>query len=418
MAEQKSLQEQIAELTEKVNSRIDTSVKEVKENISKGLSDKMSAERKAEIKTLTDQWEAKNRELTESIDKLDSQIQKGLVGKEKAKETFESLLAKGLSDEAFQKSWDSDRKGNFTIDLTGKAVGTMGEAASFGTLTGEVIAPDRRADIVELVQRRTHIRSLLPPGDMSSNAFRFNQETVGEGGVDVTGEGATKNQVDYNLKAVTVNPEKITGFVDITMELLDDIPVISNFISRRLTKDIRTKEDQQLLYGSGSSNQLTGLNQNPATFTAVTPADSTATIVDLLIEINAQQEAANYEVNGIVLNPRQYFSIYRAKTSTGEYVINDLITMQGGQLFIAGVPVFRNTAVTSGRYIAGDWINGAQVLDRMGVQIRFSEDNKDNFEKNITTVRAEERLAFPIYYPSSFVEGNIATDIAKIKNVT
>lgn len=417
MAE-KTVQEQISELSAKLDDRIATSVKEVKENIEKGLSDKMNPEIKKEIKALSDEWASKNKELTDSINELDAKIQKGAISASKAQETFESLLVKGLSDEAFQNSWNADRKGNFTLDLVGKAVGTMGEAASFGTLTGEVIAPDRRSDIVELVQRRTHIRSLLPQGTMTSNAFRFNQETVGEGGVDVTAEGAKKNQVDYNLEAVTVNPEKITGFVDITMELLDDIPVIANFITRRLTKDIRTKEDQQLLYGSGSSNQLTGLNANAAAFSAALPADANATIIDLMIEVAAQQESLNYETNGIVLNPRQYYQLYRAKSTTGEYVLNELLTMQGGQLFIAGIPVFRNTAVTSGRYIAGDWINGAQILDRSGIQVRFSEENNDNFEKNIITVRAEERLAFPIYYPSSFVEGDITTDIAKIKNIT
>lgn len=405
-----ALEKSIADLRTHVDGKIDKAIK----GLENSVSDKVDPLLKAEIKSMTDLLEKKEAELKKGLDKLDAQIQKGLISKEKAQKGFAELLGEHAGKEEFKNAWESSHKAGFELELTGKAVGTMTTSAS---LTGEVIAPDRRASIVELAQRRTHIRSLLPQGTMTSDVYRYNKETAGEGGVDVTAEAASKNQVDYDLSATDANVKKITGFVRISMELLEDLPAMSDFLSRRLTKDIRTKEDQQLLFGTGSGNQLTGLNAAPTTFAAYY-SDSTATIIDLMIAAAASLADLNYEANGIALNPKDYYQLFTAKSSQGEYVINSLLQVVNNQMFIAGIPVFMNTAVTQGTYFIGDWINGAQIFDRMGVNVRFSEDDSDNFTKNLVTVRAEERLAFPIYYPDSFIYGTITTDINKIKNYT
>lgn len=397
-----------------LRTHVDGKIEEALKGLENSITDKVDPLLKEEIKTISGIIEQKEAALQKGLDKLDAQIQKGLISKDRAEKGFHELLGEQVGSEEFKKAWTSTNKAAFELELTGKAVGTMTTSDS---LTGEVIAPDRRASIVELAQRRTHIRSLLPQGTMTSDVFRFNKETAGEGAADVTAEGAAKNQIDYDLAATDANVKKITGFVKISMELLDDLPAMSDFLSRRLTKDIRTKEDQQLLYGTGAGGQFTGLNQAPTTFAAYY-ADSTATIIDLMINVAAVLADLNYEANGILLNPKDYYQLFTAKSSQGEYVINTLLQVVNNQMFIAGIPVFMNTAVTQGTYFVGDWVNGAQIFDRMGVTVRFSEEDSDNFTKNLVTVRAEERFAFPIYYPDSFVYGTIATDIAKIQNFT
>lgn len=387
------------------------------EEMTSKADQKLDAKLKEEINNLSAMISKKEENLQGALDKLDAQIQKGLLSQEEAAKkakSFEDLIGEGMASDKFKNAFAESKSASFIMDLTGKAVGTMSEAAS---LTGEVIAPTRRESIVEIAQRPVHVRSLIPQGTMNSNVYRFVQETAGEGAADVTGEGATKNQIDYDLAAVDSNVRKITAFAKVTEEMMDDIPALQSFLSRRLTKDIRKKEDQQLLYGTGLSNQLTGLSASPTTFAAYV-ADTNATIIDLLIQVYATLEALEYEANGVLLAPKDYYSIYLAKDSAGEYLKQDLVTTLGGQLFIAGIPVFRNTAVNSGEYFVGDWLNGAQIFDRMGVNVRFYEQDEDNAQKNLITVVAEERLAFPIFHPDSFVYGTLLTDINKIKNFT
>ncbi len=411
--------EQFKQEIEALKKHLDTKVEQATNSINEQTG-KVDSKLKGEVEALTSLIEKKEKAHQEAIDKLDAQIQKGLTSDKKIIKSFEELLVEGFSkEEVMQKFHEGgNRSSAFMLDeLTGgmmKAVGTMTEAAS---LTGEVIAPTRRESIVELAQRPVHVRSLLPSGTMNSNTFRYVQETAGEGAADVTGEGLTKNQVDYDLAAVDAPVRKITAFAKVSEEMLDDIPALTGFLGRRLTKDIRKKEDQQLLYGTGTSNQLTGLNNAPTTFTAYY-ADTNAQIIDLIISVYATLEDLEYEASGVLLSPKDYYTIYTAKDADGAYVKQDLVSTLGGQLFIAGIPVFRNTAVNSGEYFIGDWLNGAQIFDRMGVNVRFYDQDEDNAQKNLITVVAEERLAFPIFYPASFVYGTIATDIAKIQNFT
>lgn len=405
----KAMEGQLKEL----DSTLETKIKKANQELENSVSDKVDQKLKDEVKSLTETREEKLKQLQENLDTLDAKIQTN--GPAQSEKTFGEMLEEKMQEEDFKQKWGDNRSANvFMEKLTGKAVGTMTEANS---LTGEVIPPTRRESIVELAQRATHIRSLLPQGTMTGNTYRFVQETAGEGAADVTAEGTDKNQVDYDMETTDAPVRKITAFASISEEMLDDIPALRSFLSRRLSKDLRKKEDQQLLYGTGVGQNITGLTINAAAFSAVA-ADSNAQIIDLLIQIYAQLESNEYEANGVLLSPRDYYMIQTTKDADGAYVKNDLVTTTGGQLFIAGIPVFRNTALSVGEYVVGDWLNAAQIFDRVGVNIRFYEQDKDNVRKNLVTTVAEERLAFPIFYPDAFVHGTLSTDITKIKNYT
>lgn len=406
----KAMEGQLKEL----DSTLEAKIKKANQEMENSVSDKVDQKLKDEVKSLTDTREEKLKQLQDNLDKLDARIQAG-DGPGQSEKTFGEMLEEKASAEEFKNKWSENRSASIFMDnLTGKAVGTMTEANS---LTGEVIPPTRRESIVELAQRATHVRSLLPQGTMTGNTYRFVQESAGEGGAGMSAEGAAKNQVDYDMGAIDAPVRKITAFTRISEEMLEDIPALRSFLSRRLSKDLRKKEDSQLLYGDGNGQNLTGLTINAAAFSAVA-ADSNAQIIDLLIQVYSQLESNEYEANGVLLSPRDYYLIQTTKDADGAYVKNDLVTTTGGQLFIAGIPVFRNTALSVGEYVVGDWLNASQIFDRVGVNIRFYEQDSDNVTKNLVTVVAEERMAYPIFYPDAFVHGTLGTDIDKIKNFT
>ena len=50
---------------------------------------------------------------------------------------------------------------------------------------------------------------------------------------------------------------------------------------------------------------------------------------------------------------------------------------------------------------------GAQIFNEMGIEVLVSTENDKDFENNMVTIRAEERLAFAVYRPEAFVTGDL-----------
>lgn len=421
---------EVAEEVGKLKKHLTETHEKAIADLERKVSDKVDPAIKSEIKKVTELLTEKEKSLNDHVSAIDVKLQKIEKGGGTHSGTFVDHMIKTFEKEGFNVKTYADERGrkgkNFAFDeLTAKslffnpvnkAVGTMTQANS---ITGELPGAQYHPSIIEQVDRKTHIRSLLPQGTMSSDTYRVPKETGGEGGVDVTGEAEAKNQVDFDLQTYDYPARKITGYVKSSEELLDDVTGLATFIRGRLLNKMRNKEDQQLIYGTGLSNQLTGLTQTSGvgSFTAYY-ADSNATILDLILALTGQQMNAEYSVNGVVLSPKDYITLLVTKATTGEYIGDKFYNIQTQRMEPYGVSVFTNTVINNGEYIAGDWVNGAMIMDKMGVNIRVYDQNEDDAIKNIITILAEQRLALPVFYDAAFVTGTITTDIDKIKNYT
>lgn len=385
-------QKAIKSVEESLNGRVD---KEIKESLKKNMETLQELEKKH----------------GDRLDDFEIELKKGLEKGEKAGKSFAEMLGDKLGEEKIMNSIKAENATTIEFDeLTGKAVGTITPQDNF---TGEIPGAEYRPGIVERMQRSNHIRDLLGAGSTNSSIWRYVEQTTSEGAFNNPAPGGAKGQIDYDFAAKDAPVRKIAGYARVAEEVLDDVSGMTEFLSRQLAKDLRLREDNQFLYGAGTGQNLTGLTINAATFAATT-GDTNATIIDLLIQVISQLEASEYNPNGITLHPSNWWTIFLAKDAEGAYLMQSMVTRENGQLRIGGVPVFKTTAVAAGEYICGDWVNGAEIRDRMGLNVRFFDQDADNVTTNLVTIRAEERLAFPIYYPQSFMSGNIATDIAKI----
>ena len=64
-------------------------------------------------------------------------------------------------------------------------------------------------------------------------------------------------------------------------------------------------------------------------------------------------------------------------------------------------------AQAQNRFLNGAFDIAAQIFDRMEIEVLLSTENVDDFEKNMMTIRAEERLALAVYRPEAFVTGQL-----------
>jgi len=287
---------------------------------------------------------------------------------------------------------------NTSFIMDTKAVGNMTEAVN---LTGDI--PRQYANqVYGLPSRKIHVRSLLPVGTISQGLFTFPQETGGEGAPANQTQGSAKAQVDFDISMVNAPAQVIAGYVKISRQMLDDVPAMTSFLQSRLLEKYLVAEDAQILSGDGTAPNLQGI------LPVATAATGAATVdVEQLVQAIAQLETSNYSATGILVNPTDWAAIMNTKNTNSAYTLPaSTVVTTDGSVSIAGIPLYKSTAIAVDKFVVGDWSMGAQIMQNQGISVQFSEFDSDNFTKNMITVRVEARIALPIYYAGAFIYGD------------
>jgi len=276
-----------------------------------------------------------------------------------------------------------------------------------------VIESDRLPGVYFDPDRATHVRQFLTQTSTTSDNVRYVQETGYTDGTDVQAEGAAKGVSDFSLEAKDAPVRTIASYIRVSRQMLDDTAFLTSYINQRLPKKLFLEEDDQILYGNGSNENLEGITAVAQSFSAITGL-SLVSRFDALVNSISQVRTDNgeYQASAIMLNPEDYYIMLVEKDNENRYYFPDAVRFGGQPPRVAGVPVITNTAVAADDFIVGDFNLGATMALREGVSLQFFEQDQDNVIKNLVTVRVEERLALPIHNPNAFVYGDFTTALA------
>ena len=168
------------------------------------------------------------------------------------------------------------------------------------------------------------------------------------------------------------------------------LPFLSQSLPRMLQRDF-FKAENASFFGTVSG--------------AATGTATTTETVDLkqLVQLIANQKAANFNPSYILVSPAQQSKILIDTINAGYYVGSGSVQIgTGGDITIWGVPVISATWVTNDKalVIDADYIERVEVE---GIAIEFAYEDSDNFQKNLVTARIECYEAINLMLPGSAI---------------
>ena len=391
---EENLKNQLDQFNNAIDSKIEKSNNEVVENV------------------VVKANEIVKSEVSEMATKLNERLDAIEVANKKQFSAKKRMTFKGALNEAFEGgAIESLAKGN-SRSASFEIKADMTVAADF---TGEVIPADRVPGYKFDPTRPTHIRQLLAQGSTQSDVVRFVKESGYSNGAAATAEGATLTQSDFDMTAADANVRKIGTYFRISEEMLADTPQLTSYLSARAPEKLLEVEDTQILSGTGSGAQLSGIITDATAFAAGDLADSVdnANEFDAIVAALNQLAGANYNADTILLNPSDFHKILLLKDSQNNYLKDQVYS--GLQPVFMGVKVVLNTAIAAGSFLIGNFGVGTQLWVRDGINVEFFREDGTNVRDGFVTVRVSERVALTNYLPNAFVKGTFAAAIADLE---
>ncbi|MGU3494220.1 phage major capsid protein [Xanthobacteraceae bacterium A53D] len=403
MAEPTDLATKIGELGTSL-----AAIKETVQNLGADLTAKVAAggEVSTKLKEDTDKALLELGSVTTRIGELEKRAARE---KETVEDVQKSLGDMVVESEAFKAgTLTGASRGSIRVKADRAAITSANTTVGAGRSQGTSLVPGARVPgIFGLPDRQLTIRDLVLPGQTASSSIEYVKETGYTNNAAPVAETTAKPYSDLTFDMTSAPVRTIAHLFKASRQILDDAPALRSYIDGRARYGLRFVEENQLLNGSGTGQNIHGLVPQA---TAFSPAFSAAgeTGIDRLRLAVLQVVLAEYPATAFVLNPIDWAKIELTKDAGGNYIIGN---PQGSLTpTLWNLPVVSTQAMTSGEFLTGAFSFAAQIFDRMEIEVLLSSENVDDFEKNMFTIRAEERLAFAVYRPESFVTGDVEAE--------
>lgn len=378
-------------------SKIGNAVREVGERAlaeAKKAGD-MSAGMKPQVDELLATQAAINARLAEAEQKLARRGGDDRKVARTAGELFTDEALKAWVDSGGIKSVQSGYVGM----IPRAAISSIGMSATPTQTIG--VPPDQVPGVFPGTERRLTIRDLVMPGTTTSNMIQYVKESGFTNNAAPVSETVQKPESGLTYSLTQSPVITIAHWIKASRQILDDFAQLRSNIDGRLRYGLKLVEENQLLKGSGSGNNLNGI------YTQATAYSAPITItkpnkIDVLRLMVLQAEIAEYPPSGIVLHPSDWAAIELTKNTQGQYIFAN--PQQVAEPRLWGLSVVATQAMTVDTALVGAFRMGAQVFDREEANVVVSTENQDDFIKNMITIRCEERLALAVYRPEAFIK--------------
>ena len=317
-------------------------------------------------------------------------IQEHLVGMAKPRQSFGEKLLKSAEYKAFQaKSTD-------LLTMKADVIGTGS--------TGDPLARPDKPFLDFGVRQPVSLRQLLPAHPTTAAAIELpRKNSATNAAASQNREGTAFGESAYGFENSFVPVQTIGHFIPISNQVLEDSGTLDGFIKTELLSDLASAIETQLLTGDGTSSTLTGLLAGATAYAESSPITYTSK-PDRIRDAIYQVQAAEFKPSAIVLHPTDWRNLSVSKSSGLIYLL-DAHNASTPRLW--SLPVVASLSIPAGTFLVGDFSRAAILFEREAATVQIARHDGSNFQKNMLTIRATERLALVVLNAGALVTGTL-----------
>ncbi|WP_337264342.1 MULTISPECIES: phage major capsid protein [unclassified Serratia (in: enterobacteria)] len=381
----------IEEATSKFNAKAEDALNEAKK------SGQLSAETKDAVDKMTTElnaMKAAEKTLKAALGELEQHVaQMPLQNAAKVAETLGKVVISSEALKTFAASVEGGRRVNIPVN-----------AALLSTDVAEgVVEPQRLPGIDVGPKQRLFIRDLIASGRTTSPAIFWVQQTGFTNAAKVVPEGTPKPYSDIEFATKVTAVTTIAHMFKASKQILDDFAQLQSTIDTEMRFGLKYVEEQEILFGDGTGVHLHGIIPQASAFDPSFEVAQQNGIDDLRLAM-LQAQLARFPASGHVLHFIDWAKIELTKDTLGRYILANPSALTGPTLW--GLPIVATeTPAFQGKFLTGAFNVAAQLFDREDANVVISTENADDFEKNLISIRCEERLALAVKRPEAFIYG-------------
>ncbi|WP_347139441.1 phage major capsid protein [Paracoccus sp. SSK6] len=397
----------VAQLMKDVKAQLDRITSDVNKTAETAMNEaKKAGEVSAETKSAVDQLLNTQGALKQAFDKLEKKVEdldasnldieqrlgsRRPGGGDDPRQTLGMAVANHEGVKGFVKG---------TMSFTVQNAITSG-SASAGTLK----VPQRDTEIVGLPRRQFFVRDLLSRNTTTTDLIQYAKLKTRTLNAGMVAEGGLKPESNLEWELAEAAVRTIAHWIHVARQTMDDIPQLQGEIDNELVYGLDLVEENQILSGDGTNQNLSGLITNASDYLGTyEPAGSSR--IDRLRFSLLEASLAGYPADGMVLNEIDWALIETTKDNEGRYIFANPLQLAGPVLW--GRPVVPTTEIAADHFLTGAFKVAATIYDRMDTEVLISSEDRDNFVKNMLTVRAEKRLALAIKRAKALIYGQFS----------
>lgn len=343
-----------------------------------------------DTKTALDNMGLEQREMADRLLKLEQR--KSATGEEPTVEDgYGEQFVKSANFEQFVKA---EARGRMRVELKNTVTNPIANTYS-----------ERRPTLVEGPTRVFTIEQQLTRIPTTAPSIDWTRENVFTNAAAETAEGAAKPQSSITFTTGTMPVSTVAHWIKITRQLALDNAALAAYINRRMVYGVNLRVETQLLTGNGVAPNINGL-LNTGNFTAhgytaasLTAAGVTNNRFDLIGKAMGDAALADYPADTVILNTGDFWTMRLAKDTQGRYLLGD--PGSGAMPGFFGARAIPSNAMPAGNVWVGNLAEAATLWTREGISVEMFDQDENNAQLNLITIRAERRLALTVEKPAA-----------------